>query len=284
MAYIYNQPDGRNVTVSASRENAPLVELIAELRWDVAPSQVMQLGVGSGSTFISASTSAIESFFMRMGAAAQRLSHTETERLIPGGLPIVQHQPVYRFKRSEDDQPRTLYQVGPGMFSANAVPPYESWASFEPVVRAGVDALLNNRIPEERETPFSAISLRYIDAFGSYHREGKDVGRFIAEVLGLSLSIPAALSQHLHPDSVIKPIIQLQIPMRDGFVMSVGVGEGTVSSQAAIILDTTVATTLPVPARLDTVMEMYGVAHDAIDSSFSGLVEPIDHLMPRRAE
>lgn len=269
--------------MSASRENAPLVEIIAEMRWDSAPSAETHIGMGLGPTLIS-NTSAIEGFFMRMGAAAQALSHSETERLVPGGFPIIMHQPIYRFRRSEAGQPQTLYQVGPGLFSANAVPPYESWNSFRPIVRAGVEALLKNRNADEATSPFNAMSLRYIDAFTSHHTQGMDVGRFITEILGIQVSVPSALSRHIRPDSTIKPMIQLHIPMNDGLVMSVGIGEGMVNSQPAIMMDTSVSTTLQVPATVEAAMAVFELAHEAIDASFTEMIKPINHLMPTKAE
>jgi uncharacterized protein (TIGR04255 family) len=271
--------------VSSPRENAPLVELIAELRWTPATLTDAQIGDSRiGPTFITAHTNAFEEFFMRFGGEAHILSHTETERLVPGGFPIIAHQPVYRFKRSESGETRSLYQIGAGLFSANAVPPYKSWTTFEPVVKSGVEALLRSRCKEEKNSSFTAISLRYIDAFGPSHTGGRDVGNFLAEVLGMQVTIPVALSQHLQSDAVAKPMVQLQIPMQNGLVMNIAVGEGAANSQPAIIMDTSVSTTLTVEANIEAVMAYYELAHDAIASSFSQLVRPIDHLMPIKAE
>lgn len=272
--------------MSPSRGNAPLVELIAELRW--APSPVgtqLAEGGGLGPTLITGNTNALEGFFMRFGGAvSHNLAHTETERLVPGGFPIMAHQPVYRFKHLEAGETRSLYQVGAGLFSANAVPPYESWSKFKPVIRGGVEALLASRSPEERESSFSAISLRYIDAFGPAHTEGRDVGPFISEVLGIQVAIPDALSRHQRQGAYLKPMVQLQIPMEKGLVMNVAIGEGVANSQTAIMMDTSVSTTFPVPANIDAVMEVYEQAHEAISYSFGQLVKPIEHLMPFKSQ
>ncbi|WP_185597938.1 TIGR04255 family protein [Burkholderia cepacia] len=270
--------------MSTSRENAPLVELVAELRWESAIAIKPPVIGGAGPAFVATNTSALDGFFMRFGGAASNLSYTESERLIPVGFPILAHQAVYRFKHNESGETRSLYQIGSGLFSANAIPPYKSWTSFEPVVRNGVEALLKSRDPSEASQPFTAVSLRYIDAFGPQHTEGRDVMRFLTEVLGIGITVPPALSRHLRADTPIKPVLQLQIPMAEGMVMSVAIGEGVANGQQALMMDTSVATTLPVPANLEVVMGLFKRAHDTISESFTQLVKPIDHVMPVKAE
>ena len=271
--------------MSDPRENAPLVELIAELRWLPDPSQMIfpqTMGGQVGPQLITGN--AQEGFYLRFGNEAHRLQHSDTERLMPGGFPATLHQPVYRFRqRTAQDQTTTLYQVGPGLFSANAVPPYESWAAFEPVVRNGVQALLASRDQSEVNAPFSAISLRYIDAFTPHHTEGRDVRSFLQDILGISIQVPDALMQHLRTGEAIKPVLQLQIPMQDGYVMNVAFGEGVANDIPAVMMDTTISTTFPIQPSLDAVMQVFGQAHAAIDSSFNSLIERISHLMPTRA-
>ena len=271
--------------MSEPRENAPLVELIAELRWSPDPSQMVfpqVMGGQPGPQLITGN--AQEGFFLRFGNEAHRLQHLDTERLMPGGFPATLHQPVYRFRqRTPQGQTTTLYQVGPGLFSANAVPPYESWSTFEPVVRNGVQALIASRDRSEIEVPFSAISLRYIDAFTPYHTEGRDVRSFLQDVLGVSIQIPEGLTQHLRTGETIRPVLQLQIPMQDGYVMNVAFGEGVANDIPAVMMDATISTTFPITASLDAVMQVFAQEHAAIDSSFTSLIARISHLMPVRA-
>jgi uncharacterized protein (TIGR04255 family) len=269
--------------MNTSRANAPLVELIAELRWEPINSGGVSVPTpGSGLTFISGPQStAPDEFFMRFGAGIHQSGYTETERLVPPGFPFLQGQPVYRFKESREGSLRSLYQIGLGLFTANAVPPYETWTEFRPVVQTGVEALLAARAEGERDKPITLVNLRYIDAFEASHTEGRNIGQFLGEVLGLSVAVPDALSQHLRPDSIPKPSVQLQIPMNDGKLMTLSVAEGTANGRPAILMDTLVATTLPLPANIESIMEAFNAAHDAINSTFSKLIQPISHLMPR---
>ena len=272
--------------MSAQRENAPLVEVIAELRWEPAPEAGMQVAGGPvGPTFIAMHSSESDAFFSRFASIARSLAHAEQERVVPPGYLALPYQPVYRFKHSEEGSVRTLYQIGPGLFSANAVPPYESWEErFEQVIRSGVEGLLQSRSKSEIARPFTGLSLRYIDAFTAIHTEGRDIGRFMEEVFKITVNAPMALTRHLKSDSTIKSMVQLQIPMHDGFVMGVSVGEGIANFQQAILMDTSVASALPVQANVSAVMERFARAHEAIGTTFRELVQPIDHLMPEKVE
>ncbi len=265
--------------MSSTLENAPLVELIAELRWDSQAALRAPVAGGAGHAFMANSAGALDGFFMRFGGAVSILGYSESERLVPVQFPTFAHQPIYRFKQKGDGETRSLYQVGGGIFSANAVPPYRSWSTFEPVVRKGVDALLKSRNDNEATSPFTAISLRYIDAFGPDLTGDRSVNEFFSQVLGVSIGVPEALAQHLRTEASITPVLQLQIPMKDSMVMSVSLGEGVANGKKAIMMDTSVATTLAVPADIDEVVNVFNIAHEAIARSFLQLTRPIAHLM-----
>jgi uncharacterized protein (TIGR04255 family) len=270
--------------VSRRRENAPLIELIAELRWEPVPDPGASTQGPSGPTYIAAQGKA-EGFFMKFAMEAHALGHGEPERLVPPGFPVISTQPVWRFRRTVDGEPKTLYQVGPGIFSANAVPPYESWSGhFRAVVAQGAAALIKTRSTDERANPFTGLTLRYLDAFDERHTEGRSIDAFMREVFKIDVSIPSAIAQHLGDGESITPMVQLQIPMEEGFVMGLSVGQGVINGRTVIMLDTSVATTLPIPCEGDAVMDAFQAAHDAISATFMQLVKPIEHLMPEVRE
>ena len=216
---------------------------------------------------------------MRFGASASKLNFQVAERLVPPGFPLVAHQPVYRFRKQAQEEIAALYQVGPGMFSANAVPPYQNWAQFEPIVREGIDALLHARDSSEKNVNFLSTSLRYIDAFNSTLTQGRDVSTFLDEVLGIKITLPSGLTQQLAEGSKHKPTLQFQLPMTSGMIMSLGIGEGLFHETPAIVMDCTVGTTTPVAASLDAVMATLTLARAAIHDTFFALTSPISHLM-----
>jgi uncharacterized protein (TIGR04255 family) len=268
-----------------SFENPPLVELIAELRWALpaGSTQAAEPG-GVALPVVTGNVSKFEEFFMRFGGGVQQLGFVQVERLTPSNFPLIAFQPIFRFRPLNERTKQVLYQVGAGMFSANAVPPYKSWDEFGPVVRNGVRALLNARDQHEKNTPFVAVSLRYIDAFGPSHTNGMHVGDFVQKVLGFRLELPRALSERIAKPGQYKPLIQVQMPLANGMLMHVQVGEGLSNKLLSIIMDWTVAATSPVGPTEGEVMNTLDSAHTVIHDVFLQIIEPIrDTLRPRGA-
>lgn len=267
--------------LSASRQNSPLVELVAEMRWLPPSPPAAPQQFGAGVTFLASGPSKVDEFFMQFGAKASNLGYTEVERLGMSGFPLVMHQPVFRFKKPSESEDGSLFQVGPGLFTANAVPPYESWERFGPLVEEGVIAMLATRPREERDAQFLGASLRYIDAFTSHHTGGRDVMTFLKEVFQIEIAIPKAVTRHLREGSGVLPMLQLQVPMSNGLQMNMAIGEGTTQLGPAIMMDTSVSTGVLTPTK-EAVMTALNLAHDAIRESFEALIQPIHHLMPRK--
>src|SRR5262245_7349847 len=117
-----------------SFKKAPVVELVAELRWapsgdDALPAGNVTLAFGNQA----------EEFFQRFGNSVAKLNFTQTEKLIPAGLPPPWHHVAWRSRNPNDVN--KLLQVGAGIFSANALQPYRRWREFEPTIELGVKAL-----------------------------------------------------------------------------------------------------------------------------------------------
>ena len=172
-------------------QNAPLVEIIAEVRWS-DPSAVSAPGTPFGISM--PGTVANDDFLMRFGGLAYASGFKQSERLIPPGFPVPVGQVSHRY-RPADDHPDELtksamWQIGPGVFAANGVPPYKSWTEFRPLVEKGIAALVETRPEAVRSSPFSHVSLRYIDAFTERFTEGISAEAFLSEKLGLGFSIP----------------------------------------------------------------------------------------------
>jgi len=264
--------------MTISFEKAPLVEIIAELRWD-QPYLVQDRPPGAVQIPISlVGSSKLEEFFMRFGGECYQLGFQRSERIVPAGFPIVPFQPVYRYKRA-DTTSTALFQVGAGLFSANAIPPYKSWNEFSPIVSEGIMALLKTRDDAEKEFPFTGVSLRYIDAFSDDLLAGMTADRFINEVLGFSVSLPPAISGLLPPNQAATSFIQLRVPTRAGLLTAINIGEGTVNGSHAVIMDTTVSATTEVRPRIDVVMEALNSARAVIHDMFVSITQPIHKQM-----
>src|SRR5216684_628076 len=96
-------------------KNAPLLEIIAELRWPTAlpaipPAQ--QQGVALPPLFLG--TVQIDNFLHRLGGEIYKLGFQRMERMLPGGLLVLQGQAIYRYRSDAENLTNILYQAGAG--------------------------------------------------------------------------------------------------------------------------------------------------------------------------
>ena|SRR5271165_875131 len=269
--------------MAISFENPPLVELIAELRWGI-PSilPASQQSVGFVLPIPTVPSSRLEEFFMRFGSRIAADGFGRFERVVPPGFPLLPFQPVYRFRKVGEEAGTTLYQLGSGLFSANITPPYQSWTSFEPIVTRGVELLLECRDENEKHAPFHTASVRYINAFSAALTEGRSIGAFMSEILGIEIRLPEILTKQLAADSEVTPVLQLTIPAIGDRRMALNIAEGLVNNEPAIIMDTTVSSTRETPPLKDGAIKVLNAAHDLIHQTFIELTEKLHSLMKLR--
>lgn len=271
--------------MSESVENAPVIEVIAELRWSpLALPEAMLMGSGP-KVIPPPLASGTNEFFGRLSDHFRGMGYTAVTRLVPEPFPMLVHQPVLRFDRPEGNGLKSLYQVGPGLFSANAVPPYDSWLeAFSKTVASGVESLLAARDAAERDAPFEAVTLRYLDAFGPSLTEGRDSLAFAREVLGISVDLPKALTQHLRDGAAWKPFLQFHVPVGDGLVLSIAIGDGIANERPAVLMDWSLICSTQVMPDVAEVMRVLNHAHEVIYISWKEMMGPISHLMPKRGQ
>lgn len=262
-----------NITFS----NAPLIEIVAELRWAHNPASATQ--IQPGVPVLVLNSSKLDEFFMRFGGEIYHSGFQKTERLVPSEFPMMLHQPIFRYRKDSGTDGAVLYQTGPGIFSANAIPPYKSWDIFSPVVQSGVEALLRSRDEIEKEFSFNTISLRYIDAFGPTLTQGMDVETFLREILGVTIGLPEAISNVIAPDMKVKPHIQLSLPINETTTMNLTLAEAMVNNDLAIIMDCTVVTSGEIAPTADAVMSALNASHNLIHDMFINLTSKINQLM-----
>jgi uncharacterized protein (TIGR04255 family) len=267
--------------MSITFAKAPLVEIVAELRWGrlpqlaTPPNQAITMPLQMAGL----NANKLDEFFMRLGGEIYQQGFNRAERLVPPGFPLMLFQPVYRYRKSGAADASVLFQAGPGLFSAHAIPPYRSWETFAPVVQAGVEALLKTRDETEKTFPFTSVSLRYIDAFGSELTEGRDIGTFVKDTLGIKVALPEALTKHIQTGKSAKPTLQFALPLSNGMSVNINIGEGLVSNEAVIIMDTTIVTTTEVLPEKDAIMTALNSARTVIHEIFFDITKPIEGLM-----
>jgi len=260
-------------------KNAPLLEIIAELRWQTSLPAIQpagQQGVALPPLFLG--TVQIDNFLHRLGGEIYKLGFQRMERMIPTGLPVLQGQAICRYRSDTENLTNILYQVGAGLFSAHATPPYRSWKHFRPSVEHGVEVLLQTREPNERDLPFNPVSLRYLDGFRPDLTEGRQVGEFLSDVLKIKLTLPDVLIQHLQGGKSPKPFLIVTVPSEHG-ALRISTGEAVVNGVTTILLDMTFSTIEPIAAELAKVLESFDRAHSVLHDIFIGITKPIHHLM-----
>lgn len=262
-----------------SFKNSPLVEIIAQMQWDLSWVNPFVRDIGSVVPMPSMLTNQHEEFYMRFGGKVAAAGFQRIERLVPPNFLRLPYQPVYRFRHTAEDRGARLYQLGAGFFSVNATPPYQSWAEFEPMVSAGVDALLQSRSDSEKSNTFKSISLRYIDAFKKELTGGRSIAEFM-DALGFQIKIPDAIIRHASNLAEIQPLLQLTIPVAIG-QLNISIAEGVVSNEPAIVMDTIASNTAGIDCSKEEVMAAFEQTHLLIHSTFVDLTRPLhEHMQP----
>jgi uncharacterized protein (TIGR04255 family) len=259
--------------------NAPLVEIVTELRWQSAQGKVPILSPEGAAQpqFSLIVASQLDAFLSRFGIEMGHHGFRRVERLFPPGIPMIPGQVVSRFK-SDSENVTVLYQLGSGVFTANATPPYRTWQGFLPEVEKGLAALLAARDPSESETPFSTVSLRYIDAFNTTLNRGKDSHAFLSDILNFKLELPEAITKYRMVDRPLKPYLTLSVPVNGG-VLTLNYGEVLVSGKEAILLDITRSVVGSVAADKQAVIDVLNASHTVLQDVFLELTKPIRSLM-----
>jgi uncharacterized protein (TIGR04255 family) len=257
--------------------NAPLIEVIAELRWRTGQEGLLQqAGIRVPIQIPDAMVDANEQFFSRFAVKLDDEGFRSSERLVPYGAPSMPGQPAVRFRRKAGVPP--LLQVGNGVFTANGLPPtYTHWGDFRPVLRMGVETLLEMRDVSEQGSPFT-LMVRYIDAFKSAFWEGSDPGRFVDEVLGFGSTLPETLQEKLDRSRPKSASHNLSLPLAGGSTIIINVGEGTAEGQQAVILDVVTQTENVVP-HSDEIMSAFESNHRVIRDLFESVTWSVRHIM-----
>jgi uncharacterized protein (TIGR04255 family) len=258
-------------------EKPPLLELIAEFRW--LPTNALGVGIANPATFLKSGPET-EAFYDAFRKAVAFGGYNLSERLIPANFVHPMYQPVFRYSRDSDEKtPRTIYQVGIGLLSVHALPPYDSWSTFKPVISAGLDALIASR-STDKSTVFTSVSLRYIDAFDTELRQGRSERKFLSEVLGLNVDLPFALAEQAVDPDLIEVAAQLKTRTKSGLDLTLGVGPNVDQGDPhRIVMDTVVSSPQHVAWDREATLEVLERAHTAIRSLFVGMTTPIHDLM-----
>lgn len=264
-------------------DNPPLVELVAELRWrDLSVPVGIPIGFPSGFPF-PGNQLAFDQQLPEITNAMTKLGFGQSERLIPAGFPAPAETPIVRYRYSgvsDGDRgqlPSTLFQIGSGIFTANAVKPYKSWDDFRPVVEQGVRVLLATQ--RSKIAGYSLV-LRYIDAFREDLIGDMSHLDLLKSVFGFGIELPEVLTKHARGQSIELPMMQFSIPLAFGS-LQLQMTQGEIDGGKAYILENVVQIEGLVAANAETIMESFSLARDVIHDVFVNLSAPIrDKMVP----
>ena len=268
------------VRMPTTFKNAPLVELIAELRWNPPMGDSAGQQAAAGIAVHLDTSGQYETLYMQFGAIVATRGFNRFERVVPPGFPAIGYSPVYRYRKGTSEAGGALYQLGVGIFTANITPPYNSWEAFRPIVQEGVESLLDalERTPGMNKD-FHGLSLRYIDAFKENLTGGRTANSFLPDVLQVRLSLPGALTRACTDMAGVKPTLQLQIPIQLG-TMHLNLGDGKVAGEDAIIMDTIARSTRQLSSsNVKTIMAEFDAAHDVVHQVFFDLTAGLHKMM-----
>lgn len=150
--------------------NAPLVEVVFELRWSVETIPGMAV-LGFDPAF--------SQFSEAFSNSLKREGFTAREDF-GGGAPPVPYGIMHRYKK-KPNSPFPLYQIGHGIFACNMATEYE-WQTFQKLVADGLDLVFKNHPGSFGKSPkILSLELRYVDVYDEALLKHKSAERFIRE-------------------------------------------------------------------------------------------------------
>jgi uncharacterized protein (TIGR04255 family) len=258
--------------------DAPLIEVAAEFRW--LPTATLGEPMTSPPA-IGMPGPQSEAFFEKLRAALSNIGYSAVERLIPEGFPLPIYQPVFRYRRPHETETNELFQVGIGTFSVHALPRYENWERFQPVITTGlVELLMARNATAQLQTAFTRVSLHYINAFTPKHMNGQQPYQFIRDVVGLKVELPPSLEEQVTNPSSLDIGLGLTVDIVDDLQFALTVGKN-VRFPGSLILDIGAQTERPLPWADAEPMAVLSRAHAAIRRAFLGMTTQLHELMGR---
>lgn len=145
--------------------NAPLIEVIFELRWIVSAHEMQEIQYIHGDLY---------------PLVKEEYPYRETIQSFPLDFQII--APTHRFRRAENDYP--LIQVGPGLLTVNTTDASYFWDDYQSKVLSAVENL--QRIYSFKETHQPRFVLQYIDLI-KFDFENSDALTFLKDKLNISI-------------------------------------------------------------------------------------------------
>lgn len=261
-------------------ENAPLVEVIAELHWSL-----MTLD----STPDSKIDPHYEAFLEPFLSYATLRELTNREELVPSIVPLelLPNKPRLRLRSAENEWP--LVQVGPGIVTANIVPPYQGWRAFQPFLHQLIEALFATYPLAARTLHVEKLQLRYIDAFDESFGFDR-YAQFASYVLEINAPLSEAfLAEVFGKDAEYSYLVENRLANTtpEGSHSVIKCSPGTLRNKKALILEMYCESNFPKKHTVGVadVVSWFDEAHKRLHFQFDRLTTPaLKELMGEKKE
>lgn len=235
-------------------KNAPLVEVIVEIRWAVIPLSAVPNG-GVDPLFPSLE----KSVFAYIASKGYRIA----ERVVPPQIPIemLPHTAVHRYRMAANKYP--LIQLGPGVLTCNVAPPYEGWDKFSAVIDTAIESIYPNSEMKAGTPEIKSVIVRYIDGFTSAHGMTSSY-EFVRDHLKLSVGLETSILDKYSSkpaDAKVGCQQTFSVLHPDRSTFSLNCASGVSNNKEAVVLDTSLQS--PDGAEWKSVAEVKAWIKDA---------------------
>ncbi|KAB7741518.1 TIGR04255 family protein [Parvibaculum sedimenti] len=165
--------------------NAPLAEVVFELRWALQSDSTTPLTLQNDPGLIPL----LDAFTKN----AKKLGFASSKQLV-SPLQTAPYGVVRRYYK-DDSKPFPLLQIGPGIFACNDASQYE-WTSYKTLITKGLTSLFSS-YPKLGFFPLAPIflELRYVDVFDRSLFGKAALFDFLQKGTSLKLDLPPMLSE-----------------------------------------------------------------------------------------
>lgn len=211
-------------------EDAPLVEVIAEVRWQLLPIASMP-GAALDPLF--------ERCHQELLKNLEKNGFPYLERLVPPEVPheMLSGKPIFRCRRAAESWP--LVQLGPGILTINITPPYEGWAEFRSSIETAIRSADKAFGFDSNFLAIENCEVRYIDAFTKLHGMHDPIS-FLVDDLSMQISPPTKVIEKLKSDGAsVLPSVNFRFPVkdRDNDFIILSASNGSSNNMDAVIYD-----------------------------------------------
>ena len=201
---------------------------------------------------------------------------THVDRVVPEQVPheLLAHKVILRFRKRPEQWP--VLQIGPGVLTANIVPPYRGWKGFAPFADTALKLLWKSYPLPDRYLTITRIHLNYINGFTRKHGL-TSIPSFVRDHLRLAPQLqPALLDLTDQKDEArYSGTIELFTRKPAGALLVLNYNPGKVFDEPALILQNQVVTTsTAIPQSRPDIMQWLSEARMNTQRAFEALISP----------